>query len=114
MADSKKTERMHILMDKPFREMIAKAAHESWMSVGEYIREVVALMKGASFDSVADYIIIGREIGREGFEQLTEAAERKNISIKQLCDSLYKRKIEPEEVQPVIFVEPDSEQISLF
>jgi hypothetical protein len=84
--------RFHILIDKAFKESVSKAAHESWMSVGQYIREVVDLFHGARYDDAADLVMIGREVGLNGLEILREVAERKGLSVNELCLSLNKVK----------------------
>jgi hypothetical protein len=82
---STKTIRLHILIDEPLRKSLSLAAHDSWMSVGQYIRETVDLFKGVCYDDAADLVMIGREVGLDGLEKLREAALRRNISINELC-----------------------------
>jgi hypothetical protein len=88
----KKIFRMHILLDEALRSMLTQAAHDSWMSVGQYIRETVSLFKGVKYDCAADCVMIGQEIGIEAFENLKQMAERRKMTIQQFCDSLGKSK----------------------
>src|SRR5664279_242755 len=90
--DLTKSIRLHILVDEPFRKAIAQAAHDSWMSVGQYLRDTVGLFGGACYDDAADLVMIGREVGLDGLEQLREAALRKGITVNDLCNSIGKTK----------------------
>lgn len=90
--DLTKSIRLHILVDEPFRKTVSQAAHDSWTSVGQYIRETVALFKGACYDDAADLVMIGREVGLDGLEQLREVAIRKGITINELCTTIGKSK----------------------
>ena len=83
---------MHILLDSSLRKMLSQGAHDSWMSVGQYIRETVALFKGARFDDAADWVMIGKSIGLEAFENLQILAQRRGISVTELCATLGKNR----------------------
>lgn len=112
MNEPTKSIRLQVLVDKPFREMVARAAHESWMSVGSYMREIVLLMDGADYDTASDHAMIGKELGLEAFEYLRDAAERRGQSVREFCVGLGKRKRdEDEEAQDFL---KDSAQLSLF
>lgn len=90
--DLTKSIRLHILVDEPFRKTVSQAAHDSWMSVGQYIRETVGLFKGVKYDNAADLVMIGCEVGLDGLEQLREVALRKGISVNELCTTIGKGK----------------------
>jgi hypothetical protein len=90
--DLTKSIRLHILVDAPFRKTLSQAAHDSWMSVGQYIRETVGLFEGACYDDASDLVMIGREVGLNGLEQLREVALRKGISVNELCTTITKSK----------------------
>lgn len=109
--NSRKSVRLHILVDQQFKNMVDQAAHESWMSVGQYIREIVALLDGANYDTSSDLIMIGKEVGLEGLEQLRSLAERRGLSVKEYCESLAKFK--PAAVQSTES-EKDINQMDLF
>jgi hypothetical protein len=103
--------RLHILVDEPFRKSVSHAAHDSWMSVGQYIRETVDLFKGICYDDAADLVMIGREVGLDGLEKLREVAIRKGISVNELCVSIKKTKSSDDiKNKPV----EKKDQISLF
>ena len=104
--------RLHILVDKPFKKLVDNAAHESWMSVGQYMRECVELFKGACYDDAADLVMIGSEVGLEGLEKLREMAERRNISVSELCLALAKSKVSEGSAKGKAANQPD--QIDLF
>ena len=87
-----KSIRLQVLVDKPFKKMVDQAAHDSWMSVGQYMRDIVVLMDGANYDNAADLVMIGKEVGIDGLAQLRLAAERRGVTVGQFCLSIAKRK----------------------
>jgi|WetSurMetagenome_2_1015567.scaffolds.fasta_scaffold14254_2 hypothetical protein len=109
---STKNIRMHILLDEPLRTLISQGAHDSWMSVGQYIREVVALFKGVNYDTAADYVMIGQLIGLEAFENIQTLAQRKGISIAEFCATIGKGKSIVETDEPAAI--KDADQLNLF
>lgn len=122
MQSDLKTIRLQVLVDEKFNKVVKKGAHDSWMSVGQYMRDVVAMMDGRNYDDIADVVNAGKEIGRDGFEALSELAERRGVTVKEFCLGLLKRKEIGEEEKErdtesndvVAAVEVDSNQISLF
>jgi hypothetical protein len=108
----KKHIRMHILLDEPLRKTLVQAAHDSWMSVGRYIRETVALFKGAHYDTASDWVMIGQEIGIDGFDNLRNMAMRKGITVNDLCLKLGKNKTEA--IDSDSQNKKDVDQMSLF
>jgi len=105
------SKRFHIILDEAFRKMVEFGAHESWMSVGQYIRDCTALFKGCHYDEAADMVRIGKEIGREGFEALLLAADRKKMTLKEYCNSLGKQKNDDDSSEKKSV---DAAQLSLF
>ena len=114
MADAKKSIRFHILVDEKFRKMVELAAHDSWMSVGQYIRDTVTLFDGATYDNASDIVMIGKEVGLTGLENLREAAERRGMTIPQFCESLVKAKANSNATEVESEEEQDPNQLSLF
>jgi hypothetical protein len=109
---STKNIRMHILLDESLRKLLSQGAHNSWMSVGQYIREAVALFKGAHYDTAADWVMIGQSIGLEAFENLQSLAQRKGIPIAEFCATLGKGRSIVETNEPAAI--KDADQLSLF
>jgi hypothetical protein len=118
MSSELKTIRLQVLVDEKCNKMVKKGAHDSWMSVGQYMRDVVALMEGKSFDDIADVVNIGKEIGREGFEALSEVAERRGFTVREVCLALVKKRdqegTDGGNTDVVEEKKVDSGQISLF
>jgi hypothetical protein len=109
---STKNIRMHILLDESLRKLLSEGAHNSWMSVGQYIRETVTLFKGAHYDDATDWVMIGRSIGIEAFENLQIIAKRKGISVTEFCATLGKNRSVADSDERITVKEAD--QLSLF
>ena len=114
MSDGRKEIRMHILADQAFKKLVDHAAHDSWMSVGQYIRDTVTLFDGATYDNASDIVMIGKEVGLTGLENLREAAERRGMTIPQFCESLVKAKANSNATEVESEEEQDPNQLSLF
>lgn len=114
-SEAPKSIRLQVLVDAGFRGMVSRAAHESWMSVGQYMREIVSLMEGADFDAARDWVMIGKEIGLDAFEALRDCAERRGQTIDEYCRGLRKKREDtPVEHSSTKQENDSSTQLSLF